>query len=415
MEAYKRISLGLAFLLFSCQSNSLPENNNSKVVKPTPEVGQDLEENNTFLERDNLSPKSSLPRTIKIEMRLYDTKDLKVQTGDLVKAGQVIGDRSLERDKLLYQKSQLQTQLSRLSVDNLYIPILPIANLPPANYQVEEANLALAEHNLNAAKLAVNEQKNKISKLESMRSKKDKLRSVGLGTRSEVELRSVQLSKRLGVTNSELVQNNKNKNKSKNSKLPLLRDRSPYQNTRSEITNYESVQNNKNLELNNNFKPLTSDLVSKANLTPNFTNQANLNPDLAYRDMDAIVAHEFAIAQKLQTEVEKAAIQINLARANLALAKQNREYQEYLHQLEIYKRSVNLSRQKLELARQEEKVNYQRSQISSQINQIDNQISQLTEVRSPYDGTIKKIKWAGQSDNVINVIVTLAVESNSSK
>ena len=415
MEAYKRISLGLAFLLFSCQSNSLPENNNSKVVKPTPEVGQDLEENNTFLERDNLSPKSSLPRTIKIEMRLYDTKDLKVQTGDLVKAGQVIGDRSLERDKLLYQKSQLQTQLSRLSVDNLYIPILPIANLPPANYQVEEANLALAEHNLNAAKLAVNEQKNKISKLESMRSKKDKLRSVGLGTRSEVELRSVQLSKRLGVTNSELVQNNKNKNKSKNSKLPLLRDRSPYQNTRSEITNYESVQNNKNLELNNNFKPLTSDLVSKANLTPNFTNQANLNPDLAYRDMDAIVAHEFAIAQKLQTEVEKAAIQINLARANLALAKQNREYQEYLHQLEIYKRSVNLSRQKLELAKQEEKVNYQRSQISSQINQIDNQISQLTEVRSPYDGTIKKIKWAGQSDNVINVIVTLAVESNSSK
>ena len=415
MEAYKRISLGLAFLLFSCQSNSLPENNNSKVVKPTPEVGQDLEENNTFLERDNLSPKSSLPRTIKIEMRLYDTKDLKVQTGDLVKAGQVIGDRSLERDKLLYQKSQLQTQLSRLSVDNLYIPILPIANLPPANYQVEEANLALAEHNLNAAKLAVNEQKNKISKLESMRSKKDKLRSVGLGTRSEVELRSVQLSKRLGVTNSELVQNNKNKNKSKNSKLPLLRDRSPYQNTRSEITNYESVQNNKNLELNNNFKPLTSDLVSKANLTPNFTNQANLNPDLAYRDMDAIVAHEFAIAQKLQTEVEKAAIQINLARANLALAKQNREYQEYLHQLEIYKRSVNLSRQKLELARQEEKVNYQRSQISSQINQIDNQISQLTEVRSPYDGTIKKIKWAGQSDNVINVIVTLAVESDRSK
>ncbi|MGF1490680.1 MAG: hypothetical protein ACFBSE_26610 [Prochloraceae cyanobacterium] len=299
MEAYKRISLGLAFLLLSCQSNSLPESiDNSK---------KNSERETILVEKERDKPsKSALPRTIKIEMRLYDTKDLKVKTGDLVKAGQVIGDRSLERDKLLFQKSQLQTQLSRLNVDNLYVPILSIAKLPPANYQVEEINITLAENKLNDAKLQVSDRIEKISKLQSVET------------------------------------------------LPQL-------------------------------------------------------------DIDKIIQHERSILNNLEAEVKKAAIQVNLARANLALAQQNRQYREYLHQLEIYKRSVNLSRQKLELARQEEKVNYQKSQIKSQINQIDKQISQLTEVRSPYDGTIKKVKWAGQSDNIINVVVTLAVESDSSE
>ena len=341
MEAYKRISLGLVFLLFSCQSNSLPENNNnSKVVKPVPEVGQDLEENNTFLERDNISPKSSLPRTIKIEMKLYDTKDLKVQTGDKVKAGQVIGDHSIDRQKLLYQKSQLERELSNLSINSLYVPIMPIASLPKANYEIEQSNISMAEYNLSNAKLQHENQRDKISKLRSM--------------------------------------------------------------MKSEVTNYQSVQNNKNLQLNNNFKPLTSDL----------TNEVSLTSDLAYRDIDSILQHEESILANLQTKIKSAEIKLNLAKSRLSKAKQDREYQEYLHQLEIYKRSVNLSRQKLELARQEEKVNYQKSQIKSQINQIENQISQLAEVRSPYDGTIKKIKWAGQSNNVINVVVTLAVESN---
>lgn len=296
METYKRIALGLVFLLFSCSSNDIPNNTeNSKERSPQDTIP---------LEIDNNRSKSSLPRTIEISMKLFDVKDLKVKTGDKVKAGQVIGDRSLERDKLLFQKSQLQTQLSRLNVDNLYVPILSIAKLPPANYQVEEINITLAENKLNDAKLQVSDRIEKISKLQSVET------------------------------------------------LPQL-------------------------------------------------------------DIDKIIQHERSILTNLEAEVKKAAIQVNLARANLALAQQNRQYREYLHQLEIYKRSVNLSRQKLELARQEEKVNYQKSQIKSQINQIDKQISQLTEVRSPYDGTIKKVKWAGQSDNIINVVVTLAVESNS--
>ena len=98
MEAYKRISLALVFLLLSCQSNYVANNTeNSK---------ERVDRNTIPLEIDNDRAKSSLPRTIKISMKLYDTKDLKVKTGDKVKAGQVIGDRSLEKDKLLYQKSQ---------------------------------------------------------------------------------------------------------------------------------------------------------------------------------------------------------------------------------------------------------------------------------------------------------------------
>ena len=416
MEAYKRISLGLVFLLLSCQSNYVANNTeNSK---------ERVDRNSIPLEIDNDRAKSSLPRTIKISMKLYDTKDLKVKTGDKVKAGQVIGDRSLERDKLLYQKSQLQTQLSRLSADSLYIPILPIAQLPPANYEVEEANVILAEHNLNSVKRTAKLQQQKISQLESMkrsfavinpgkrsidlnRESEVKLKSVGLDRKSDVKPKSIGLGRRSELTNARLVQHNENRDKSKNSFLPLLTDDSLVnRNIRSQDFDGNLILGANNSQASYNDRPLTSNLALFASLTPNLTSTLP-------QDIDAIIAHERSIANSLQTQVEKAAIQVNLAKANLTKAKQDRKHKEYLHQLEIYKRSVNLSRQKLELARQQEKVDYQRNQILSQINQIDNQISQLTEVRSPYDGIIKKIKWAGQSDNIINVIVTLAVESNS--
>ena len=297
METYKRISLALVFLLLSCQSNKLPENGdtnkNNKIKDSIP------------LEIDNNKSNSSVPRSIDISMKIYDVKDLKVKAGDRVKAAQVIGDRSLERQKLIYQKSRLQTELSRLSTDSLYVPILPIAELPESNYDVEQSNINMAQKNLDDAKLAAENQIQKISKLRSIKS----------GSIEEIE---------------------------------------------------------------------------------------------------TITQHEESVLYNLQTKIKSAEIKLSIAKSRLSKAKQDRKYREYLHQLELYKRSVNLSRQKLELARQEEKVNYQKSQINSQIEQIDNQISQLTEVRSPYDGTIKKIKWAGQSDNVINVVVTLAVESDRS-
>ncbi len=340
MEAYKRLSLGLVFLLLSCQS---------EVRSDKSQIKEQVERETILLEIDSDRSNSSLPRSIKISMKLYNPQDLKVKAGDKVKAGQVIGDRSIDRNKLLYQKSQLERELLNLSIDSLYVPIMPIGNLPEPNYQLEETNISLAENRLNDARLKVNDRLDKISKLRSIKEKS--------------ELRS----QKSGVTNAKLV-----------------RDR-------------------KNLKLNNNFKPLPSDL----------TNEASLTDYLAYKDIEAIIAHEQAIARQLQTKVREAAIKVDLAKAKLAKAKQDRRYQEYLHQLELYKRSVNLSYQKLELAKQEDKLTYQASQLKSQIQQLEIQISQLAEVKSPYDGTIKKVKWAGQSDNVINVVVTLAVQDIS--
>ena len=340
MEAYKRISLGLVFLLLSCQSNYVANNTeNSK---------ERVDRNTIPLEIDNDRAKSSLPRTIKISMKLYDTKDLKVKTGDKVKAGQVIGDRSLERDKLLYQKSQLQTSLSRLSVDNLYIPILPIAQLPPANYEVEEANVILAEHNLNSVKRTAKLQQQKISQLESMkrsfavinpgkrsiglnRESEVKLKSVSLNRKSDVKLKSVSLNRKSEVTNARLVQHNENRDKSKNSFLPLLTDDSLVnRNIRSQDFDGNLILGANNSQASYNDRLLTSNLALFASLTPNLTSTLP-------QDINAIIAHERSIANSLQTQVEKAAIQVNLAKANLTKAKQDRKHKEYLHQLEVYK------------------------------------------------------------------------------
>ncbi|MDJ0725583.1 MAG: hypothetical protein QNJ38_10770 [Prochloraceae cyanobacterium] len=295
MEAYKRISLGLVFLLLSCQS---------EVRSDKSQIKEQVERETIPLEIDSDRSNSSLPRSIKISMKLYNPQDLKVKAGDKVKAGQVIGDRSIDRNKLLYQKSQLERELLNLSIDSLYVPIMPIGNLPTPNYQLEETNISLAENRLNDARLKVSDRLDKISKLRSLKS---------------------------------------------NNKI----------------------------------------------------------------DLDKIIQHEQSLLANLEAKVREAAIKVDLAKARLAKAKQDRRYQEYLHQLELYKRSVNLSYQKLELAKQFDKLTYQASQLKSQIQQLEIQISQLAEVKSPYDGTIKKVKWAGQSDNVINVVVTLAVQDIS--
>ncbi len=96
------------------------------------------------------NPKSKiqngLPRTIKIHLTLSNPQDLKVKPGDEVTPGQVLSDRTTERQRLLAQKKQLQLSLNKLDVPipELIPPeaIPALGKLPPVSYQQEEANIA---------------------------------------------------------------------------------------------------------------------------------------------------------------------------------------------------------------------------------------------------------------------------------
>ncbi len=75
---------------------------------------------------------------------------------------------------------------------------------------------------------------------------------------------------------------------------------------------------------------------------------------------------------------------------------------------------LELSRQRANRVQQLTEREYSKAQIAAQIQEVDNAISKLGTVKAPYEGTIKKVKWTGQSNHALSVELTLAVASQQS-
>jgi multidrug resistance efflux pump len=53
---------------------------------------------------------------------------------------------------------------------------------------------------------------------------------------------------------------------------------------------------------------------------------------------------------------------------------------------------------------------FQVAQIKAKLNEVENAISSLSVVKSPYDGTVRRIKWLGQSpDGSLTAEITLMI------
>jgi hypothetical protein len=138
-------------------------------------------------------------------------------------------------------------------------------------------------------------------------------------------------------------------------------------------------------------------------------------------DIKLILEHEQANLKNLETAKQSAQIQLEVQESKLTTAKENRAYIEYQRQLELSRRVIALSQQHQSLQQTESERQillaereYSIAQIETQIQEIDYQIEQLSTVKAPYEGTIKKVKWTGQSDNTLTALVTLAVTSQQS-
>jgi hypothetical protein len=47
------------------------------------------------------------------------------------------------------------------------------------------------------------------------------------------------------------------------------------------------------------------------------------------------------------------------------------------------------------------------------LDDVDNQIAQLAQVKAPYSGTVRRVKWLGQSpDGSLTTEITLMVDKN---
>ena len=57
---------------------------------------------------------------------------------------------------------------------------------------------------------------------------------------------------------------------------------------------------------------------------------------------------------------------------------------------------------------------YNKAVIRTRIQEIDNALVQLATVKAPYPGTVKRLKWQGQDDRLLNVELTVDVHPERS-
>jgi biotin carboxyl carrier protein len=139
------------------------------------------------------------------------------------------------------------------------------------------------------------------------------------------------------------------------------------------------------------------------------------------QNIKLILEHEQANLKNLEAAKQSAQIQLEVVQSKLTTAKENRAYIEYQRQLEQSRRAIALSQQHQSLQQTESERQillaereYNIAQIETQIQEIDYQIEQLSTVKAPYEGTVKKVKWTGQSDHNLTALVTLSVSSEQS-
>lgn len=141
----------------------------------------------------------------------------------------------------------------------------------------------------------------------------------------------------------------------------------------------------------------------------------------------AIIEHELAASTQLEAKAKDGAIEINLAEGKLITARQERQQKEYQHSLDVAKRieeantaqsfyqrqvAENLiayQRQSSDYEKEQRERDYRLTQTALQLSAIDDSISKLSVIRSPYEGTVRRVKFTGQIDNKLGVDISIVV------
>jgi multidrug efflux pump subunit AcrA (membrane-fusion protein) len=141
-------------------------------------------------------------------------------------------------------------------------------------------------------------------------------------------------------------------------------------------------------------------------------------------NLDPIVLeHEETKLADLKRNHTAAVREYQLAMGKLQTAKDSRKYQEYEASVTSARRVEEMNQSRLNYQRSlsdyEEKLankEFQTSQLQAKLNEVDNAIASLSIIKAPYSGTIRRIKWLGQSpDGSLTAEVTVMVRNREQK
>jgi multidrug resistance efflux pump len=311
-------------------------------------------------------------RLLKLNITVTAPEDLKVREGDTVSAGQILADRDKERARLTAQREQIQLSLNKIEQTELLAPPKPlpvpdVQELPPISYKEEEAAISAAQLALEQA------QRNYELAMQTTPFIKQQATVEMAQAKVTAQEREVELQTR------------------KLDAIATLDGLPP------EVAAHETER----------LKRKTSEHEQQ---------QAEYN----YAAAELKNAQEERTAQlkALADEVNKAQSNVRLAQSKLDTARTKRGYDEYQNSITKARRAEesnqfnqNQVRQQQEYSQQLRDREFQLAQLKGKLGEIDQQLNQLSIVRSPYGGTIRRIKNVSQTNQDLQFEITLVVSS----
>lgn len=132
------------------------------------------------------------------------------------------------------------------------------------------------------------------------------------------------------------------------------------------------------------------------------------------------IPHEQSKFAQKDRELQRQISEQALAKGKLDKAKEKFSYEQYRHSVELSKRDLDASRNALEYQRQIQEFDkqtrdrsFQISEATAKLQSIETQLAALSIIRSPYNAVVKKVKWLGQTDRLLNVELILTTDRST--
>jgi hypothetical protein len=325
---------------------------------------------------DSTSSPSRNPRVLRFNLTISSPTDLKVAQGDRINAGAVISERVGERSRLSADKEALKLSLKQIESRTIPDPIAPtniptVKTLPPITYVEEDAAIKNAALNVKLAE-------------EAFKAHQLNLSAAPLEESSAVNRAAVSVA----TAERQLINQER-----KLEAVAVLKD------LPGEVLLHEQEV----------LKQRKDELAI-----------ARANWEQAKAKLDVATVSKGEKLQDLAVALEKARADLQIAIASLQSKKDQRAYDEYQASITGAQRAEERNRaqnaylnQLATVQQQRREKDFQVMQIKSQISAVDEKLAALSTVTSPYDGTVRRIKFVRQNDNNLLVELTLAVNSTS--
>jgi hypothetical protein len=313
-------------------------------------------------------------KRLKIEVEVTSPAEVLVVEGQKVGDKQVIVDRKMERNNLIAQLQEVKLSIEKLKTAPKINPVPPanvstLKALPQSQYLEESAQVTAAA-----------------AKLQDMQRKYAVAQSVA--TAPLPETGKVRISAIAIRQADETIK----RQQQKIDALQTIEDLDPAIKQHEEA---RMLQLRKTLvELQAKIEPeQQNEAVARVNRSSNLE-AARFEMTTAQRDLD-------------------------LAKARLGAASEKRQQIEFEYQLKQSERSDQVQRLELERVKiletgklQEHDREYQIAQLVLKHNQIQRQMQELAVIKTPYAGTIRRVKLASQRGGLLKYEIVLVYASN---